>query len=317
MRLVFMGTPAYVVPVLETLTAAPGIQVVGVYTPLDRPRGRGQAVEQTPVKAAALERDLPLFQPPSLRSARAQQELASLQPDVIVVAAYGKLLPPEVLALPPNGCLNLHPSLLPKYRGPSPVVTAILDGVATTGVTLMLLDAGMDTGPILAQREYPLHGDETAATLTEDLFRIGAQLLLNNLETWTNGNLPARPQDNSLATITRKLERADGWADWSLPAVELERRLRAFTPWPGLSTNWQGKSLRLLEVTAVERPFEQVGFVAEDPGLVQGLALEDSPVGIGTARGILALKTVQLEGRRATSAAEFLRGYPGFIGSQL
>ncbi len=317
MRLVFMGTPAYVVPVLETLTAAPGIQVVGVYTPPDRPRGRGQAVEQTPVKAAALERDLPLFQPPSLRSARAQQELASLQSDVIVVAAYGKLLPAAVLALPPNGCLNLHPSLLPKYRGPSPVVTAILDGVATTGVTLMLLDAGMDTGPILAQQEHPLSGNETAATLTEDLFRLGSQLLLDNLETWIDGNLPACPQDNSVATVTKKLERADGWADWNLPAAELERRRRAFTPWPGLSTNWQGKSLRLLEVTAVEQPFEQVGFVAEDPGLVQGLALEDSPVGIGTARGILALKTVQLEGRRATSAAEFLRGYPGFIGSQL
>ena len=317
MRLVFMGTPAYVVPVLETLTAAPGIQAVGVYTPPDRPRGRGQAVEQTPVKAAALERDLPLFQPPSLRSARAQQELASLQPDVIVVAAYGKLLPPEVLDLPPNGCLNLHPSLLPKYRGPSPVVTAILDGAAATGVTLMLLDEGMDTGPILAQQEHPLSGNETAATLTEDLFRLGSQLLLDNLETWIDGNLPARPQDNSVATVTKKLERADGWADWNLPAAELERRRRAFTPWPGLSTNWQGKSLRLLEVTAVEQPFEQVGFVAEDPGLVQGLALEDSPVGIGTARGILALKTVQLEGRRATSAAEFLRGYPGFIGSQL
>ena len=317
MRLVFMGTPAYVVPVLETLTAAPGIQVVGVYTPPDRPRGRGQAVEQTPVKAAALERDLPLFQPPSLRSARTQQELASLQPDVIVVAAYGKLLPPEVLALPPNVCLNLHPSLLPKYRGPSPVVTAILDSAAATGVTLMLLDEGMDTGPILAQQEHPLSGNETAATLTEDLFRLGSQLLLDNLETWIDGNLPACPQDNSVATVTKKLERADGWADWNLPAAELERRRRAFTPWPGLSTNWQGKSLRLLEVTAVEQPFEQVGFVAEDPGLVQGLALEDSPVGIGTARGILALKTVQLEGRRATSAAEFLRGYPGFIGSQL
>ena len=317
MRLVFMGTPAYVVPVLETLFAAPGMPVVGVYTPPDRPRGRGQAVEQTPVKAAALERDLPLFQPPSLRSARAQQELASLQPDVIVVAAYGKLLPPEVLDLPPNGCLNLHPSLLPKYRGPSPVVTAILDGAAATGVTLMLLDEGMDTGPILAQQEHPLSGNETAATLTEDLFRLGSQLLLDNLETWIDGNLPACPQDNSVATVTKKLERADGWADWNLPAAELERRRRAFAPWPGLSTNWQGKSLRLLEVTAVEQPFEQVGFVAEDPGLVQGLALEDSPVGIGTARGILALKTVQLEGRRATSAAEFLRGYPGFIGSQL
>ena len=316
MRLVFMGTPAYVIPVLETLTAAPGMQVVGVYTPPDRPRGRGQSVEQTPVKAAGLDLELPIFQPPSLRSAKAQRELASLQPDVIVVAAYGKLLPPEVLALPLNGCLNLHPSLLPKYRGPSPVVTAILDGAAATGVTLMLLDEGMDTGPILAQQEHPLSGNETAATLTEDLFRLGAQLLLDNLERWINGNLPACPQDNSVATVTKKLERADGWADWNLTAAELERKRRAFTPWPGLSTNWQGKSLRLLDVEAREQ-LEKLGYVTEDPGLVQGLALEDAPVGIGTTQGILALKTVQLEGRRPTSAAEFLRGYPGFIGSQL
>ena len=317
MRLVFMGTPAYVVPVLETLFAAPGMPVVGVYTPPDRPRGRGQAVEQTPVKAAALERDLPIFQPPSLRSARAQQELASLQPDVIVVAAYGKLLPPEVLDLPPHGCLNLHPSLLPKYRGPSPVITAILDGVATTGVTLMQLDAGMDTGPILAQREYPLHGDETAATLTEDLFRLGAQLLLDNLAAWTIGDLKATPQDDALATVTRKLERADGWADWNRPAADLERRRRAFTPWPGLHTRWEDKTLRLLDVVAFEPPFERLGFVSEEPGLVQVLALEDVRLGIGTANGILGIKTLQLEGRRATTAAEFLNGYPQFLGSRL
>ena len=317
MRLVFMGTPAYVVPVLETLFAASGMPVVGVYTPPDRPRGRGQAVEQTPVKAAALERDLPIFQPPSLRSARAQQELASLQPDVIVVAAYGKLLPPEILDLPPHGCLNLHPSLLPKYRGPSPVVTAILDGVATTGVTLMQLDAGMDTGPILAQREYPLHGDETAATLTEDLFRLGAQLLLDNLAAWTIGDLKATPQDDALATVTRKLERADGWADWNRPAADLERRRRAFTPWPGLHTRWEDKTLRLLDVVAFEPPFERLGFVSEEPGLVQVLALEDVRLGIGTANGILGIKTLQLEGRRATTAAEFLNGYPQFLGSRL
>ena len=315
MRLVFMGTPDYVIPVLAALTAAPGGEVVGVYTPPDRPRGRGQGLEPTPVKTAALEMGLPVFQPPSLRSAGARQELGALRPDVIVVAAYGKLLPREVLFLPPYGCLNLHPSLLPRYRGPAPVVTAILEGAATTGVTLMQLDEGMDTGPILARQERPLYGDETAATLTADLFSMGAQLLLDNLESWTAGRLPAQPQDDAQVTVTRKLERADGRADWSLAAVELERRRRAFTPWPGLTTHWQGKSLRLLDVAALEGAAWDLPAAA--PGQVVALPTGDTPAAIGTALGLLALKSVQLEGRRATTAAEFLRGYPDFMGSRL
>ena len=313
MRLVFMGTPAFVVPVLEALLAEAEVQVVGVYTQPDRPRGRGRTVELTPVKSAGVNLGLPVFQPASLRSARAQQELAGLRPDVILVAAYGRFLPPEVLDLPPHGCLNLHPSLLPKYRGPSPVVTTILDGEAVTGVTLMQLDEGMDTGPILAQQEYPLNGDETAADLTEALFRTGAQLLLDNLEALAAGKLPAQPQDDSRASVTRKLERADGLADWTRSAVTLERQRRAFTPWPGLTAHWQDKSLRLLDVAPLNRP----DLTGADPGLVVSLPSEETPAGIITADGILGLKSVQLEGRRATSIAEFLRGYPAFISSRL
>ena len=313
MRLVFMGTPAFVVPVLEALLAEAEVQVVGIYTQPDRPKGRGRTVELTPVKSAGVNLGLPVFQPASLRSARAQQELADLRPDVILVAAYGRFLPPEVLDLPPHGCLNLHPSLLPKYRGPSPVVTTILDGEAVTGVTLMQLDEGMDTGPILAQKEYPLNGDETAADLTEALFRTGAQLLLDNLEALAAGKLPAQPQDDSRATVTRKLERADGLADWTRSAVTLERQRRAFTPWPGLTAHWQDKSLRLLDVTPLNRP----DLAGTDPGLVVSLPSAETPAGIITADGILGLKSVQLEGRRATSIAEFLRGYPAFISSRL
>ena len=256
---------------------------------------------------------LPVFQPVSLRSARAQQELADLRPDVILVAAYGRFLPPDVLDLPPHGCLNLHPSLLPRYRGPSPVVTTILDGEAVTGVTLMQLDEGMDTGPILARQEYPLNGDETAADLTKALFRTGAELLLDNLEALAAGKLPAQPQDDSRATVTRKLERADGLADWTRSAVTLERQRRAFTPWPGLTAHWQDKSLRLLDVAPLNRP----DLAGADPGLVVSLPSEETPAGIITADGILGLKSVQLEGRRATSIAEFLRGYPAFISSRL
>ena len=313
MRLVFMGTPALVVPVLDALAAAPDLQVVGVYTQPDRPRGRGRTPEMPPVKSHALSLGLPVLQPPSLRSARVQAELAGLHPEVIVVAAYGLFLPPTVLAAPAHGCLNLHPSLLPRHRGPSPVVTAILEGDAVTGITLMLLDQGMDTGPVIAQQEHPICPADTAESLTVELFRQGAALLLETLPDWVAGRITPRAQDESLATVTRKVERADGQARWELSAVALERRCRAYTPWPGLYTYWGEQVLKLVAVTALPAtasPEAQLG-------LVTPLTLPDLPVGVGTADGVLGLKTVQLEGRRAVSAAEFLRGYPQFLGAQL
>ncbi len=225
MRLLFMGTPSYVVPVLQTLAACRDVQIVAAYTQPDRPRGRGRPMETPPVKGFAIDHGLPVYQPSTLRSERVQEELAGLRPDVIVIAAYGKLLPPPVLSTPSHGCLNLHPSLLPRYRGPSPVATAILDGEEVTGVTLLILDEEMDTGPIISQREYPLSGREIAEPLTATLFRLGAELLLECLAPWVAGRLTARPQDHARATITRKLERGDGDAGWQLPAVALERRL--------------------------------------------------------------------------------------------
>ncbi len=313
MRLLFMGTPAYVVPVLQTLTASPDVQVVGVYTPPDRPMGRGRPLEMPAVKTFAAEQGLPVHQPPTLRSERAQEELAGLRPDVIVVAAYGKLLPPPVLRTPPGGCLNLHPSLLPRHRGPSPVATAILDGEQVTGVTLMLLDEGVDTGPIISQQEYPLSGRERAGPLTLALFQLGAELLLECLASWVAGRPAARPQDEARATITRKLERGDGDADWQLPAAALERRHRAYNPWPGLFTRWDGKVLKLLDVvTLPHTDAPQAGL-----GQVVPLPPRDAPVAVGTGEGLLGLKTVQLEGRRVLSAGDFLRGYPNFLGARL
>lgn len=313
MRLVFMGTPAFVTPVLDALAHAPDVRVVGVYTPPDRPRGRGRSPEMPPVKAYALERGLSVYQPASLRSERSQQELAGLRPDVVVVAAYGKILPPPALNTPPHGCLNLHPSLLPRYRGPSPVATAILQGEAVTGISLILLDEGMDTGPVIAQLEHRLSGRETAETLTAALFQLGVDLLLRKLAPWVAGGLTARPQDGAQATVTRKLDRADGQADWRLSAEALERRRRAYTPWPGLFTHWQGKTLKLLDVVAL--PPESMP--RNVPGQVVLLETEDVPVGVGCGQGLLGLKAVQLEGRRAIAAGEFLRGYPQFIGARL
>ena len=312
-RLIFMGTPVFAIPVLRALTTAQEAQVVAVFTPPDRPRGRGRAVEMPPVKGYAVELGLPVFQPASLRSAEAQEELTKLRPDVIVIAAYGKLLPPPVLNTPPHGCLNLHPSLLPKYRGPSPVATAILDGQEVTGVTLMLLDEQMDTGPIISQREYALSGRENAACLTLSLFQLGAQLLLDTLGPWVSGRLTARAQDEALSTTTRKLERGDGAVDWRVSAPDLDRRCRAFSPWPGLFTNWDGKVLKLLDVL----PLPATAATPSVPGSVMPLSIPEASVGVGTGDGILGLRSVQLEGRRALPVAEFLLGYPQFLGAQL
>ena len=313
MRLVFMGTPSFVVPVLDGLFAAENVQVVGVYTPPDRPRGRGRAPEMPPVKARALELGLDVYQPESLRSPEVQTELSSLKADVFVVAAYGRLLTAPVLETPSHGCLNLHPSLLPRHRGPSPVATAIEEGDTETGVTLMLLDKGMDTGPLVAQRSYPLSSQETGDGLTETLFKLGGELLLESLSGWVDGGLEARPQEDASATVTRKLERSDGLADWNVAAAVLERRARAFTPWPGLFTQWDGAVIKLLEVVVSA---SEAGTEAS-PGRVVSLTEGDAPAGVVTSDGVLGLKTIQLEGRRAQPTSEFLRGHPQFIGSQL
>ena len=317
MRLVFMGTPAFVVPVLDALVNAPGVQVAGVYAPPDRPGGRGRRADVSPIKSYALEKGLALFQPSSLRTAESQEELAAIAPEVIVVAAYGNLLPAQVLELPPHGCLNLHPSLLPLHRGPSPVSTAILEGDTVSGTTLMLLDRGMDTGPIIAQRQYQLSGAETAETLTADLFQLGTSLLLEKLDDWAGGRLTAKPQEEADATITQKLDRADGQANWSLPAAALERKRRAFSPWPGLFTHWQEKVLKLLDVVALPAETAEAARSSQQPGRVLALGTSDVPLGIATARGVLGLKTLQMEGRRAVAAAEFLRGYPQFVDARL
>ncbi len=315
MRVIFMGTPTPVIPALERLCRMPEVDVVAAVTPPDRERGRGRRFEPPPVKEAAQRLGVPVLQPDGLRSQSAQAQLAALSPDVIVVAAYGKLLPKPVLELPPHGCLNLHPSLLPRHRGPSPVATAILEGDEVTGVSLMLLDEGMDTGPVIVQRECALTGEETSGELTDRLFGIGAELLAENIGPWTRGELQAHPQDNAQATVSRKLERTDGAADWTLPAETLARQCRAYAPWPGLYTHWQGKTLKLLEMA----PLPESGSpepVEGRPGQVLSLS-PTAPATVTTGCGLLGLSRIQLEGRRAVTVREFLAGYPDFIGAFL
>lgn len=307
-RVVFMGTPGFAVPILDALQDCPEVEVAAVYTPPDRRRGRGQAVEPSPIKRRGEDLDIPVVQPRTFRDADVVGELRNYRPDVIVVAAYGRLLPPEVLAIPQFGCLNLHPSLLPRHRGPAPVAGAILAGDDITGVSLMLLDEGMDTGPIIAQRERPINASDDAGMLTEKLFADGAALLVDTLPGWTDGSVSAVKQNDELATYTAKLERADGLADWALSAEILSRKQRAYVPWPGLYTSWQSKEIKLLEVAPVSG-------AAVEPGLVADA--EGENIVIGTGEGLLGVRRLQMEGRRASGAQEFLRGCPEFKGARL
>lgn len=313
MRLVFMGTPSFSIPVLARLLEA-GHRVVGVYTRPDKPAGRGRRLVPQPVKLYAQRHAIPVFQPPSLRKAEVITALASLEPEAIVVAAYGRILPAEVLELPPKGLVNIHPSLLPRHRGPSPVVTALLEGDEIGGITLMLMDEGIDTGPILAQRQISILPQDTASLLTERLFHEGAELLVETLPALEAGRVTPTPQDNSDATLTRLYLKEEGELDWTQSAVALERRLRAFDPWPGCYTRWEGRRLRILEGMVVAG----IGAAGHYPGEVLGLADKRGvPVAVATGDGLLGLVSLQLEARRLQSAEEFVRGYRDFIGSSL
>jgi len=306
-RIVFMGTPEFAVPALDALADAH--QVVGVITQPDRPAGRGRRLAPSPVKQVALERGLSLSQPHSLRTPEAVAQLSAWKPDVIVVAAFGQILPQDVLGLPPHGCLNVHGSLLPHWRGAAPVAAAILAGDEVTGVTIMQMDAGLDTGPVLAQREETILPDDTQATLEERLAYLGAELLVETLSAYLAGNLLPRPQPEEGATYAGQLRKEDGLLDWSRPAVELDRQVRAFTPWPGAFTTWRGQRLKVLRVVPLPEWHGDA-----PPGTV--IVLADGVV-VATGEGALRLEKVQLAGKRPMDIAPFLRGQRDFAGSAL
>ena len=308
LRAVFMGTPQFAIPALDALASNPALDLVAVYTPPDRRRGRGRIMEPSPVKARAQELEIPVCQPSTLRNPDAIGELSELNPEIIVVVAYGRLLPAEVLEIPRFGCLNLHPSLLPRHRGPSPVPGAILNGDDTTGVTLMLLDEGMDSGPIIAQRARSIGPGDDAESLTTELFKDGADLLDATLPAWVSGDVDACPQDHELATFTSKMERADGLADWGRTAGFLWQQQRAYTPWPGLHTSWQGKEIKLLDVSPLPAGAAERGVVVR---------ADADQLAVGTGEGLLEIRRLQLEGRRPSSAEDFVRGYPDFVGARL
>jgi methionyl-tRNA formyltransferase len=305
-RTVFMGTPQFAVTILECLLQS-SYQVVAVYTQPDRAAGRGRPVVFPQVKRMALEQGIPVIQPETFRSREVVKELASLQPELIVVAAFGSILPPEVLSLPKFGCLNVHASLLPRHRGPSPVANTILCGDELTGVTIMLMDTGLDTGPILAQEKVGISFMDTAGSLSAKLADVGVGLLLQTLPRWLEGKIKPQAQAEAQATYSKLITSEDAEIDWNLSALELWRMVRAYNPWPSCHTWCQGKRFRIHEAIPLDdKGNGEVGEVialAEQPG-----------VGVVTKQGILGLCQIQLEGKRAMSVTDFVRGKRDFIG---
>ncbi len=303
-RIVLMGTPEFAVTILRALCETH--EVVGVFTRPDQPAGRGRQLMLSRVKQEALARGLPIFQPKTLRSAKAQDELRALQPELIVVAAYGLILPQAVLDIPIHGCINVHASLLPKYRGASPIAFALLSGEQQTGITLMLMNAGLDTGPILAHRAIAIAESDTTGTLEKKLSALGAELLIETLPHWLHGDITPQPQDDTRATLTRLLTKEDGLIEWSSSATEIVRRVRAFNPWPTAYTFWRAQPLKILRARANEATIMRGCVVRQDGAVL-----------VGAGEGSVRLDEVQPAGKRAMSAADFVRGRPEFIGARL
>ncbi len=326
-NLVFMGSPQFAVPTLEAL--ARDHTILAVLTQSDKPAGRGQQLTAVPVKQWAQAHGLPVYQPKSFRKEpQAIEVLRELKPEVIVVAAYGLILPQAALDVPPFGCLNVHGSILPRHRGAAPITSAILAGDEETGVTIMKMDAGLDTGPILAVAREPIRSDDTTASLGERLSHIGAQLMADTLPKYLRGEIAPQPQPEAGATYSPKIEKTNAQIDWSKPAVEIERRARAYTPWPGAFTFWNGQMVKILKSEITHRPATG-NYTVCNSGRDQRLRSEirgeigevvksgNGPVGVITGEGVLVLKEIQLAGRKAMKAEDFVRGQPGFIGAVL
>lgn len=306
-KVVFMGTPDFSVPCLQVLIETQN--VAGVVTQPDRPAGRGRHLRMSPVKQLAIDAGVPVYQPKTLRSEEAAGLLHEWDPEIIVVAAFGQILQPHVLELPAHGCLNVHASLLPRWRGASPIQHAIMAGDKKTGITLMKMDAGLDTGPIFVSKALPITDDDTAATLHDRLAELGARLLSRSLEGILSGDLAAEPQDERLATYAPMIKKEDGQLDWQKSGIELDRQIRAMTPWPGAFTSWQGRHLKILQAAP-----GRLKPLSGKPGQI--VTVKDA-VFVITGDGALKLDTIQLAGKKAINAEDFLRGHPDFSGSCL
>ncbi len=307
-RIVFFGTPSFALLTLGELLQGPD-KIVAIVTQPDREKGRGRKVVPSPVKELALQRGILLLQPEKARERAFQEEIENLQPEIFVVVAYGQILPKSLLQIPKYGAVNVHASLLPKYRGAAPMAWAILQGERVTGVTTMMMDEGMDTGDILLQAEVSIDEDETGETLHDRLALVGSQLLLETVRGLKAGNVHPIPQDSSKATYAPLLKKEDGRIDWTVEAREVDRKVRALHSWPGAFTGWNGQWLKIYR-----------GEVRKE--IVQGTAGMVSWVGgdfieVETGKGSFLIKEVQLEGKRRMGVREFLAGHPVTVGTTL
>lgn len=308
MRVLFIGTGDIGLPSLEWLLTSPKHEVVGVVTQPDKPVGRKQVLTPPQVKVRALAAGIPVIQPPKIR--HAVEELATFRADVAVVVAYGQLLSRAVLDTPKLGCLNIHASLLPRHRGAAPIQAAIRDGDSETGITIMFMDEGLDTGDILLMQKLPITTEDTGGGLHDKLALLAPSALEPALDLLASGSPPREKQDHSLATHVRKLTRQDGRLDWSKPALELDRLIRAFTPWPGTSCLLNGTQMKVHRA----HPLPQA-HTCPAPGTI--VAADAQGIAVSCGSGLLLLQEVQMEGGKRLPAAEFLRGHPLHVGDLL
>ena len=298
-----MGTASYSVEVCKSIINS-GFHVVGVCTKPDSKIGRGKDLTPHPLKDFALKNDVTVLTPIDLTSCDVLRDFSELKPNLIVLVGYGLLVPSQILKLPEYGCLNIHPSLLPRYRGPSPVSSVIINGDDFTGVSVMLMDEGLDTGPVLQQKRVIIDESETANELTYKLFKIGGDMLVDLIPLWTDGSINLTKQDETQASNTSKIVKQDGRIKWDEDAQSISRKVRAYSPWPGTFSTWRGKNFKLLDAK-ISDPVSKKRHGKLSGSVTEGLY-------VSTGKGILEIKSLQMEGKQPTSAKEFIIGYPDF-----
>jgi methionyl-tRNA formyltransferase len=304
-KIIFAGTPEFACTALKALVAAK-FNVCAVYTQPDKPAGRGRQLRNSPVKSFAIEQGLPVYQPAALRDPAVQKTLSDLKPDLMIVAAYGLLLPPAVLTIPPLGCINIHASLLPKWRGAAPIQRAIMAGDTTTGITLMQMDVGLDTGAILLQAPCEIHAEETSAALFERLAVLGADTLLKGLDALQKNTLRPKLQDETFASYAAKISKSEGLINWENSAAQLDRIIRAFNPWPVAYSYLEGDLIRIWRAKALSASSASID--RDAPGAI--VAISQDAIQVATGEGGLMLYELQMAGGKRLSVAEILHAKP-------
>ena len=314
MKIIFMGTPDFSVGTLEALVEA-GHEVVLAVSQPDKPKGRGKEMQFTPVKECALKYNIPVYQPRRVREAECIEELRKYNADIMVVVAFGQILPKEILEMAPYGCVNVHASLLPKYRGSAPIQWAIINGEEVTGVTTMQMDEGLDTGDMLLKTEIPIEEKETGGSLFDKLAAAGAKLCVETLEALQNKTVTPIPQGETTTAYAKMLDKQLGNIDWTKRAVEIERLIRGLTPWPSAYTDWNGKVMKIWDAEVDFEIVETVEIVEARPGTI--VKVEKDAFYVQTGDGLLKVLELQIPGKKRMDAGAFLRGYQVKVGEML